>query len=143
MAPNTKVAAPSSAMDASSSRIGGTRSFHFCARTRPSAPPTSPPSPEMASASVSAESPPPGHQVLGVEREHEQPEPPELIPQHLERHQAQRRGRARRDLLDARDDAAHHLRRLSAERGLVRCVLHVLHLAGDERGEDQHPGAAR
>ena len=74
-APNTRVAAPSSVMDASSSLIGGIRSFHFCASTRPSAPPTSPPSPEIASASVSALSDPPVTRFLAYSANTNRPKP--------------------------------------------------------------------
>jgi hypothetical protein len=53
-APNTSVPAPSSTMEEISRRMGGTRSFHFCASTSPSAPPTNPPPPVSASAIVLA-----------------------------------------------------------------------------------------
>ena len=134
-APPTSVPTPRSDMLPSSRRIGGTRSLYFWARTRPSAPPTSPPIPDESQrervgvASL--------HEVLRVEPEHEQVEAPELVPEHLERGDAERGRRAGRDLLDPRRHVAHDLTGLLPEGRLPRTHLRVLELSREQRRDDQ------
>ncbi len=52
--PNTRLPAPSNAIEPRSIRIGGTESFHFCASTMPIVPPRKPSPPISPRASVSA-----------------------------------------------------------------------------------------
>ena len=146
--PKTRVPAPSRNIDASSRRIGGIRSFHFCARTKPSAPPTRPPAARDRERRRCWRRP--LHEVLRVEREREQPEPPELVAEHLERREPERGRRAAGDLLQARHHVAHHLRGL-ARRSSCRarrppraaCVGPIKAHDHEDAGAGDHDGPGR
>ena len=101
--PKTSVPAPSSNIDASSRRIGGIAVLPLLRQDeaeRTADEPADARERERQGVGLVAAA---LHQVLRVEREGEQPEPPELVPQHLERREAERGRRARRRSPSARD----------------------------------------
>ena len=102
---------------------GATRSFSPCATMSPSTPPSRPTDarrPRRAPALRASLD-----EVLRVEREDEQPEPPELVAEHLEPRQPDRRGGTRGDLADALRDRAEHPSCLLGEARGVRTRLDV------------------
>ena len=120
--PNTRVPAPRSTIDTSRSLIGGTRSFSPCATISPSTPPINPTPPER---SVGTWLSSPFDEILRVQREHEEPEPPELVAEHLEPGQSHGGRGASCDFTDAVRDRAEDPAGLLGETGHVCACLHV------------------